>query len=87
MERRTFLVGSAMALPMMAAGDKVNIAVIGVGGRGTAHVKNYLQIPERPRCGAVRCEYGPDRALRTTAASGSEGGWQDPKIYQDLRKL
>jgi hypothetical protein len=45
MERRTFLVGSAMALPMMGANEKVNVAVIGVGGRGTAHVKEYLTIP------------------------------------------
>src|SRR5579859_5705898 len=46
MERRTFLVGSAMALPMLGANEKINVAVVGVGGRGTAHVREYLSIPE-----------------------------------------
>ena len=38
MERRTFLLGSALAMRALGANEKVNIAVIGIGGRGKAHV-------------------------------------------------
>jgi predicted dehydrogenase len=84
MERRTFLVGSAMALPMMAAGDKINIAVIGVGGRGTAHVKNYLQIPNA-RIAAL-CDVNTEQTERNAQTVLKADG-RTPKIYQDLRKL
>jgi predicted dehydrogenase len=84
MERRTFLVGSAMALPMMAAGDKVNIAVIGVGGRGTAHVKNYLQIPNA-RIAAL-CDVNTAQTERNSQTVLKAYGTA-PKVYQDLRKL
>ena len=29
----------------MSANDKVNVSLVGVGGRGTAHLKEYLTIP------------------------------------------
>ena len=84
MERRTFLVGSAMALPMMGANDKVNVAVIGVGGRGSAHVKEYLTIPNA-HIGAL-CDVNTaatERNEQVVLKSQSD----KPKIYQDLRKL
>src|SRR5216684_6631362 len=84
MERRTFLVGSAMALPMMGANDKVNVAVVGVGGRGSAHVREYLTIPGA-RVAAL-CD------VNTAATERNEqvvlkGQGAKPKVYQDLRKL
>jgi predicted dehydrogenase len=84
MERRTFLVGSAMALPMMGAGDKVNVAVVGVGGRGTAHVREYLTIPGA-RVAAV-CDVNTAATERAgVLVNKAYGG--NPKYYQDLRKL
>src|SRR6266571_4227864 len=84
MERRTFLVGSAMALPMMGANEKVNVAVVGVGGRGSAHVREYLTIPGA-RVAAL-CD------VNTAATERNEqvvlkGQGAKPKVYQDLRKL
>jgi predicted dehydrogenase len=84
MERRKFLIGSAMALPMMGANEKVNVAVIGVGGRGSAHVREYLNIPSA-RIAAL-CD------VNTAATERNEqvvlkGQGDKPKIYQDLRKL
>src|SRR5881296_3863715 len=84
MERRTFLVGSAMALPMMGANEKVNVAVVGVGGRGSAHVREYLGIPTA-HIGAL-CD------VNTAATERNEqvvlkGQSDKPKVYQDLRKL
>jgi predicted dehydrogenase len=84
MERRKFLVASAMALPMMGANEKVNVAVVGVGGRGSAHVREYLTIPSA-RIAAL-CD------VNTAATERNEqvvlkGQGDKPKIYQDLRKL
>src|SRR6202166_2767692 len=84
MERRTFLVGSAMALPMMGANEKVNVAVIGVGGRGTAHVKEYLTIPGA-RLAAV-CDVNTAATERAGVLVNKAYG-SNPKYYQDLRKL
>src|SRR5260370_9781337 len=84
MEGRPFLVGSAMALPMMGANEKVNVAVVGVGGRGSAHVREYLTIPGA-RVAAL-CD------VNTAATERNEqvvlkGQGAKPKVYQDLRKL
>ena len=84
MERRTFLMGSAMALPMMAAGDKVNVAVVGVGGRGSAHVREYLQIPNA-RVAAL-CDVNTAQTERNSQTVLKAYG-TTPKVYQDLRKL
>ncbi len=84
MERRTFLVGSAMALPMMGANDKVNVAVVGVGGRGSGHVREYLGIPNA-HIGAL-CDVNTaatERNEQVVVKSQAD----KPKIYQDLRKL
>src|SRR6266851_6450779 len=84
MERRTFLVGSAMALPMMGANDKVNVAVVGVGGRGSAHVREYLGIPNA-HIGAL-CDVNTAATERNEQVVVKSQG-DKPKIYQDLRKL
>ena len=84
MERRTFLVGSAMALPMMGANEKVNVAVVGVGGRGTAHVREYLTIPGA-RVAAV-CDVNTAQTERVGQLVNKAYG-SNPKYYQDLRKL
>src|ERR1700730_19462956 len=84
MERRTFLVGSAMALPMMGANEIVNVAVVGVGGRGTAHVREYLTIPGA-RVAAV-CDVNTAQTERVGQLVNKAYG-SNPKYYQDLRKL
>ena len=84
MERRTFLVGSALALPMMGANEKINVAVIGVGGRGTAHVREYLTIPGA-RLAAV-CDVNTAATERAGVLVNKAYG-SNPKYYQDLRKL
>src|SRR6266851_9313454 len=85
MERRTFLVGSAMALPMMGANDKVNVAVVGVGGRGTAHVREYLTIPGARVAAVCDVNTAATERAEQLVLKGPDG--VKPKIYQDLRKL
>ncbi len=86
MERRTFLAGMGGALSTRAFGanDKVNVAVIGLGGRGKDHLNAYLKLPGA-RIAAL-CDVDTAQTERASQivedATGSK-----PKIYQDLRKL
>ena len=73
-----------MALPMMGANEKPNVAVIGVGGRGTAHVREYLTIPN-VRLAAV-CDVNTAQTERAGQLVNKAYG-SNPKYYQDLRKL
>jgi predicted dehydrogenase len=84
MNRRTFLVGSAMAMPMAAAGDKVNVAIIGLGGRGSAHIKYWLSIPQANI--AAVCDVNQAQVERTQTEVEKATG-RKPKGYEDMRKL
>ena len=50
--RRHFLAATAAALatgaasPLRAANDKVNLAIIGLGGRGRDHINEYSKLPD-----------------------------------------
>ena len=84
MERRTFLVGSTMALSALGANEKVNIAVVGVGGRGKDHVRQYLAQPEA-NVVAV-CDVNTAQTERAVAMVEKATG-RKPKVYEDMRKL
>ena len=62
MERRTFLIGSALALRAFGANEKVNVAIVGIGGRGKDHVKEYLKPADGQRRSPLRRGYGANRA-------------------------
>ncbi|MGI8745448.1 MAG: Gfo/Idh/MocA family protein [Bryobacteraceae bacterium] len=88
MERRTFLMagaaGGALAMRAFGANDKVNVAVVGIGGRGKEHVKQYLQLPGA-RVAAL-CDVDTAQTERGSQMVVDAGGAK-PKVYQDLRKL
>ncbi len=84
MQRRTFLLGSALAMRAFGANDKVNIAVVGIGGRGKAHVKEYLNQPLANV--AALCDVDTAQTERGSKMVEDATG-KKPKIYQDLRKL
>ena len=47
--RRTFFQGAAMALSasrVIGANDRINVGLIGIGGRGTDHLNAYTKIQE-----------------------------------------
>src|SRR5947209_12028205 len=47
--RRTFFQGATVALSatrVRGANDRINVGLIGIGGRGTAHLNSYVKIPE-----------------------------------------
>ena len=47
--RRSFFQGAAAALSaarVIGANDRIHVGIIGIGGRGTDHLKSYIQIPQ-----------------------------------------
>src|SRR5581483_2686866 len=88
MNRREFWKAAAATATLgpraWSANEKVNIAIVGVGGRGSAHVK-YFTRRQDTNLAAV-CDVNTaatERAVQTyyTATNNK------PKEYQDLRKL
>ena len=58
---RRFFLGAATAVAatrVWGANDKINMAIVGLGGRGTNHLDQYLKINRIARCRPVRCESG-----------------------------
>jgi predicted dehydrogenase len=85
MERRAFIVaGGALAMRAFGANDRINLAVIGVGGRGTAHL-GIISRQENANIAAV-CDVNQAQTERASARVEKLQGHK-PKEYQDMRKL
>ncbi|HZT33168.1 MAG TPA: Gfo/Idh/MocA family oxidoreductase [Bryobacteraceae bacterium] len=84
MHRRTFLLGTSLAWRGLGANEKINVAVVGCGGRGKYHVARYCNLPDA-RVGAV-CDVDTAQTERASQIVEKAGG-PKPKAYQDLRKL
>jgi predicted dehydrogenase len=88
MKRRDFLEIAALsaALPtrIWSANDKVNVAIVGVGSRGSAHVKDFVRRQDANL--AAVCDVNTaqtERAVQTYSSARN----MKPKVYGDLRKL
>jgi predicted dehydrogenase len=85
MERRTFIIaGGALAMRAYGANDRINLAVIGVGGRGTAHL-GLIAKQQNANIAAV-CDVNQAQTERAAAGVQKLQGHQ-PKQYADMRKL
>jgi len=85
MERRTFIAaGGALAWRVFGANDRINLAVIGVGGRGTAHL-GIIARQENANIAAV-CDVNQAQIERASARVEKSQGHK-PKEYSDMRKL
>ena len=61
--RRTFFQGAAIAASatqVMGANDRIRVGIVGIGGRGTAHLNYYLKIPGAQVAGL--CDVNQSRA-------------------------
>ncbi|MCC6365852.1 MAG: Gfo/Idh/MocA family oxidoreductase [Bryobacterales bacterium] len=68
---------------ILGANDRVNIAVIGVGGRGTAHVNEYSKL----ECHiAAICDVNQAAQERAVALVERNKGHK-PEVFTDMRKL
>ncbi|HXB72547.1 MAG TPA: Gfo/Idh/MocA family oxidoreductase, partial [Candidatus Acidoferrales bacterium] len=84
--RRSFLAATAAfsAARAMGANDKVNIVVVGVGGRGNDHIGEYAKLPDCQIAGV--CDVNQTALERAVARVTTLTGHQ-PKGYDDMRKV
>src|ERR1700757_5179090 len=89
MDRRNFLMSSAAALGAAssafgAAGDRVRVACIGIGGRGQDHIGGYSKL-ENVEVAPI-CDVDDSHIAK--GLSQLEGlGKPKPQTYKDVRKL
>jgi predicted dehydrogenase len=82
--RRTFLAGVAALGSVKGANDTINVAVVGVRGRGRDHIQTYAAL-NQCRIAAL-CDIDSAQIERATALTRKLGK-PDPKPYADFRKL
>src|SRR5580704_767954 len=85
---RRFFLGAATAVAasrVWGANDKINVGIVGLGGRGTNHLDFYsLNIPEARVAGL--CDV--NQAARETAqARLKKNGGEPAKEYEDMRQM
>ncbi len=83
--RRFFLgaLSAAAATHVWGANDRINMAIIGLGGRGSDHLRQYMRIPEARIAGL--CDV--DQAAREKAqAALTRGGAERAKEFEDMRE-
>src|SRR3954452_2579638 len=82
--RRFFMgaVTAAAATRVWGANEKVNLGIIGLGGRGGSHMSQF------PRISNVVSVCDIDQAARERALSNlTRNGGEKPKDFEDLRDL
>jgi predicted dehydrogenase len=86
--RRTFLAAGAAAVStsaVLGANERVNLVIIGVGGRGTSHVRSYAGLKESCNIVGV-CDVNQAARERASALVVTQGGAK-PKEYNDMREV
>ncbi len=83
---RRFFLGAASALAasrVWGANDKVNVGIVGLGGRGTSHLGIYSRLPDARITGL--CDI--DQAAREKAqAALAKAGGDKAKEFEDMRE-
>lgn len=94
MSRRDFIqrtAGVAAASSLLASGreamaqdDEIGVAVLGINGRGTAHISAFMHLPG---CRVVAlCD--PDETLFASRAEAiTKAGYPKPRFYPDVRDV
>ena len=89
-DRRTFLKGAAAAaatagLPILGANDRIRVGIVGMGGRGRAHVKYLSELKDQ--C-AIRAVCDVNQAARERAVAQVEKlTGRRPKEFRDMREM
>jgi len=86
--RREMIAGAAAAIataqrPILGANDRVNLAIVGVGGRGMNHVQEYCKLPDAHIAAIVDVNQAAQE--RASAYVSKERG-HTPKTYYDMRE-
>src|SRR5579872_4738599 len=88
--RRDFVKVAAAALassqfPILGANDRINVGIVGLGGRGTDHVQSYSTLGSDSRIVAI-CDVNQSARERAVALVRKLNGYS-PKEYSDMRTL
>ncbi|MCZ2148570.1 MAG: Gfo/Idh/MocA family oxidoreductase [Bryobacterales bacterium] len=87
--RRRFLQASAAlatsAFPILGANDRIQLGLVGLGGRGNDHMKFYGALDADCRIAAV-CDVNQAARERAVARIQNEKG-HSPKDYSDMRTM
>ena len=89
MNRRTFVRSAAafaaatQARPILGANDRINLAVVGVGGRGRDHMEYFSALPEQKIVAVV--DVNQEAQERAQAMVRKLQG-HAPTVYGDMRK-
>ncbi|MBI1358589.1 MAG: gfo/Idh/MocA family oxidoreductase [Acidobacteria bacterium] len=89
MNRRTFVRNAAVfaaatqARPILGANDRINLAVVGVGGRGTDHIEYFSALPDQKIVAVVDVNQ-PAQERAQALVRKLQG--HDPVVYADMRK-
>ena len=88
--RRNLLTGAAAAFAIhssksriLGANDRINVAVVGVGGRGTNHLQEYVKLPNAIVAAVVDVN---QTAQEKAGALVKRATGQEPKTYADMRE-
>src|SRR3989442_866362 len=88
--RRQFVQAAAAAIatsrfPILGANDRINVGIVGLGGRGTDHIGYYATLDSDARIAAL-CDVNQSARERAVALVQKLKGYQ-PKEYPDMRAL
>jgi predicted dehydrogenase len=88
--RRQFLQTAAAAIatarfPILGANDRVNVGIVGLGGRGRDHIDYYTELDSDCRVAAV-CDVNQAARERGVALVRKKRNY-DPKEYKDMREV
>jgi predicted dehydrogenase len=87
--RRRFVQASAAvataAFPILGANDRIQVGVVGLGGRGTSHIQNYSSLDTDCRLAAV-CDVNQAARERAVALVRKTKNYA-PKEYPDMRAM
>lgn len=84
MQRRAFFLAAGATAAAWGANDRVNLAVVGLGGRGRDHIQEYARIPEA-RIGVI-CDVNQAARERASALVQKLTG-SKPREYADMREV
>ena len=85
--RRTFIQAAALSIGssrILGANDRVNVAIVGLGGRGRAHLNEWARVPGA-RVAAL-CDVD-QASLERAQAQAEKLTSEKPRGFADMRKL
>jgi len=88
--RRQFVKAAAAAIatsqfPILGANDRINVGIVGLGGRGTDHIRSYSSLDSESRIAAL-CDVNQSARERAVALVQKLRGYSS-KEYPDMRAL